>query len=290
MKVLANNHTEIQLSRFISDPSHALMISGEKGAGKFTIAKYIVASILNVSFDKLLLHPYTFMLDASQEKTGIDEVRKIQKFLSLVVPGQPTIKRAVIIEYLDILGHEAQNALLKTIEEPPADTIIVLTTSNQELVLSTIHSRAQQLKVQPVTLEQAFKYFAEEHKKEEINRAYHLSSGQVGLLSALLENNQAHPLLQAIDDAKAIITMTRYERLSYVDRLLKDKNKQPALVIDGLYRLIYAGYKQSLNAKSLASSDLKSYTSRLNMLDEAVNDLRENTQAKLVLSRLFLEF
>lgn len=77
--------------------------------------------------------------DATKTTTGIDQVRSIQKSISLK-PIRGTNK-AVVLYGAQILTVEAQNALLKTLEEPPEDTIIVLTTNKKDLLLPTILSR-----------------------------------------------------------------------------------------------------------------------------------------------------
>ena len=74
-----------------------------------------------------------------EESIGIEEVRIIQKNLFLA-PQKGTV-RAVIIKTNDNITLQAQNALLKTLEEPPSHTIIVVTASTKESLLPTILSR-----------------------------------------------------------------------------------------------------------------------------------------------------
>ncbi len=71
----------------------------------------------------------------------IDAVRNMQKFLSLQ-PFEAKTK-VVIIDGADAMRSEAQNCLLKTLEEPPAHSILILTTSNSSALLPTIRSRCQ---------------------------------------------------------------------------------------------------------------------------------------------------
>lgn len=81
--------------------------------------------------------------------------------------------------------------------------------------------------------------------------------------------------------------MTRYNRLAQVDALVKDKEISPSNLLDGLYRLVDASYRQSVKSKS--NHDLKASAGRLALIEKACDDLDHNVQAKLVLSRLFLE-
>jgi len=74
---------------------------------------------------------------------SIKQIEELQKFLSLKVPGKAEVRRTIIIEQADSMGVPAQNALLKTLEEPPKDTVIFLTSARSQDLLPTIRSRTQ---------------------------------------------------------------------------------------------------------------------------------------------------
>ncbi len=88
--------------------------------------------------DMVLLEKETVAKQSAQS-IGIEEIKKIQKNLYLK-PIQSDIK-IIVIEDAHLLTPEAQNALLKVLEEPPAHTHIVLGTDNKDMLLPTIHSR-----------------------------------------------------------------------------------------------------------------------------------------------------
>lgn len=286
--LLAHTQTTRQIEQFFASPAHALGLSGDNGAGKGYAARYICAHLLRIAVEKTVEHPYVLILDAASPKTGIDDIRELQKFLTLTVPGTAAIKRVVIIEHLDRLGHEAQNALLKTLEEPPADSVIIGTYQRDTALLSTIHSRLQRVQILPVEEDKAKRHY-QAYSKADFTRAYTISDGLTGLLAAILEQQTEHPLLEGISRAREVIKATRLQRLGMVDELTKNNPPvSPRLVLDGLYRLLYASYQQSL--KSHTNKQLQPVIARLRLLEQAISDLDENVQAKLVFSRLFLEF
>ncbi len=82
-----------------------------------------------------------FIIEKDSLTYGIDTVRKLKKW-SLLKPFNSNAKLA-LIQHADKLTTEAQNALLKLIEEPPENTLIFLTTKNENLLLATIRSRCQ---------------------------------------------------------------------------------------------------------------------------------------------------
>lgn len=79
---------------------------------------------------------------------GIDAVREMKRKVSLKPFAGGS--KAFVIEDAHTLTEEAQNALLKTLEEPPVNTVFVLTSRNEDLILPTIVSRCQVLRVTTV--------------------------------------------------------------------------------------------------------------------------------------------
>jgi len=108
-----------------------------------------------------------------ENSIGISEVRNLQKKLFLK-PFQGETK-ALILENAEKLTLEAQNALLKILEEPPANTLILLTTQNKDLMLPTILSRCKTILLKKDTFA-----FSKEEKEECLNKLESLLSEGVG--------------------------------------------------------------------------------------------------------------
>ena len=83
-----------------------------------------------------------------EKAMGIEDVRNIQKAI-LLKPFRGKTK-AVVIDAYENITQEAQNALLKILEEPPANTIIIITTTEKELILPTIISRCKIIFLQEI--------------------------------------------------------------------------------------------------------------------------------------------
>ena len=279
MKPLLHPRTKQQLDRFIASPKNGLILQGESGAGKSYVAQWLAEQVLERSIES---DPYVFVINGSD--SGIDEVRALQKKLSLHVPGSGVIRRVVIFEHFDKFRHEAQNALLKTLEEPPLDTLLIPTISDKQAVLSTIHSRLPQLLVRPVSYDEAMAYSSDKTKAE---RAYHLSGGAAGLFIALLADDTAHPLTKGVVRAKELLAQEKYMRLASIDALLKDKDNDYKLVLDGMARLLSASYAGARAAKK-SSTVLRQHQRRLDTMMQALHDLNSGVHQKLVLTRLFL--
>jgi DNA polymerase-3 subunit delta' len=78
----------------------------------------------------------------------IDQVRSLQSQVALR-PYEGRYK-VCVLDGADTLTEQAQNSMLKSLEEPPGDGVFILITHNPDAVLSTIHSRCQVLRLQPV--------------------------------------------------------------------------------------------------------------------------------------------
>ncbi len=190
--------------------------------------------------------------------------------------------RVVIIADADRMTTEAQNALLKTLEEPPEGTCIVLTAKSDKSLLPTISSRTRVIDVLPVTQGSAADYF-KDHSDVDISRNYALSRGNVGLLAGLLDNTE-HSLKDAVGTAKEILSSKMEVRLGLVDNLVKDKENMLS-VIDAIKRIAHAGINSSskLNNKK---QTLK-WHATLKYSQEALESLSKNANAKLVVDKLF---
>lgn len=287
MEVIMHPQTKEEVESFVLQPGHALGIRGEDGSDKAKVAKRVASLLLKIPTEKLADYPYILTLDVKQSNAGIDEVRGLNRFLKLKIPGSETVKRIVIINNIDFFRHEAQNALLKTMEEPPEDTVLIATFSRRDRVLQTMHSRMRQISVRPISLQEAHTKFGSKFNKNLISKAYYISDGQLGLMRAILNDQNEHEMLSSIAQARQIIQITRYKRLAMVDQIIKNKNSRPEVLIDAIYRLIYAGYKNSLEAIPQDSAAIYKYVKRLSILEKSISDLQENVHTKLVLSRLF---
>jgi DNA polymerase III delta prime subunit len=227
--LLLHPKTRIQVNYIIKNTPQSLLLSAGIGSGKKTLAKNIAANVLELTnLNQLANYPYYFHVSRLKNKSdiSIEQIRTVNDALKLKIPGNNTIRRIVFIEDGHFMSIPAQNALLKKLEEPNTDTVFLISTTSVQNVLPTIASRAQEIEIQPVSLEDALKYWISSNKtKESISSAWRLSGGNVGLLSALLEDNTDHPLKLAVDDAKVFLRASKYERLLMVDKLSRNKDE-----------------------------------------------------------------
>jgi DNA polymerase-3 subunit gamma/tau len=116
---------------------HGIMFSGSRGTGKTTLARIFAQSIGTSPID-------IYEMDAASNR-GIDDIRELREAVH-TVPYESKYK-VYIIDEVHMLTKEAFNALLKTLEEPPAHVVFMLATTEEEKLPDTILSRLQVFKL-----------------------------------------------------------------------------------------------------------------------------------------------
>lgn len=279
--IILHKRTRAALQQALQSPSHALLLVGARGMGKATLAHSIATQIVGQDLEN---YPYfRHVLPDKPDSIGIEQIRGLQSFLALKVPGTKTVDRIILIEDAHLLTTESQNALLKTLEEPPAGTMLILTAAHEQALLPTIRSRTQSLPLLRPSKQQLTDYFtAQGYSAEATARALQLSGNLPGLTAALLQNDTSHPLYEATTLARSLLQKTRFERLAEVDIL----SKQKQLCLDMLYVLQQMARTALLQGPAQAAE--KRWTNILQQGYQAETELLASGQPKLVLTNLML--
>jgi DNA polymerase-3 subunit delta' len=150
--------------------AHAYLFEGIDGCGRRTAATALIQALFCTdgagcgscpSCRKMITgnHPDLHLLEPDGAFIKIDQIRELQKELSLR-PYEAS-RKACIIEAAEKMNGSAANAMLKTLEEPPGNAVIVLLTTDASAVLSTIRSRCQLLRFAPLPHDTVRSYLIE---------------------------------------------------------------------------------------------------------------------------------
>ena len=248
-ELLINPSAMRQIGLFLKKAAN-LMLAGPAGSGKRTIAEAIARSILiSGSSDSLASYPYFLHItkEPDKQEISIDSVRQIIEFFHLKTPGKGAIRRIVLIENAQTMSLEAQNALLKILEEPNDDSIFILTADSARNVLPTIASRCQLIEVRAPNLVASLDYFERRYSAIQIESAWKLSQGTAGLMSALLDKDKSHPLKTAVNDAKQLLKLNRFGRQLQLEKVLKNK-AELSLFLEALNRVITSLHQSAVKS------------------------------------------
>lgn len=278
--------TKAQVAQFLNQPGHALLLIGADGIGKRSLADTIAAHVLEIGKDKLSDYPYFTVVVPEKNTISIDMIRQLQRFMQLKTVGKRPLRRIVIIESAACMTTEAQNAFLKLLEEPPADTVLLLTVDTPRSLLPTILSRTQTLTVHAPEEAALKTFFADRGKQPAaIQQAYFLSGGLPGLMYGLLDDSETHPLLSGVTTAKELLQKTLFERLVLAEQLSKQKD-ETRHTITALQHIAQTGLNQS--AKKQSDSKVRQWHHVLKVATEAQIALEHNANPKLVLTNMML--
>ncbi|HEX5796893.1 MAG TPA: hypothetical protein VFX86_00725 [Candidatus Saccharimonadales bacterium] len=278
--LLINPATEETTGRIVASQPHAIGLQGEKESGRKYLALYIARRFLGV--ENLENYPHVLTIDC--EKSGIEEVREAIRFLRLKIPGKPRIKRCLLFWSFEKFGVEAQNAMLKSLEEPPADTVIIITTDAKSSLLPTTVSRLSWIAVLPISLKQANEFFHNKYREEVVQKAYLLSGGKPAMTIKLLKNYDEHPMVDTISSIKTMLKADRFERLAEIDRLVKDKEFDMDLYLESLCKVLETVMKNQIDKYNHFDKRLLEQLKRINT---ARSSQRYNVNQKLLLTNVF---
>ncbi len=198
----------IQLNKI----SHGYILNGEDGMGKMELAKAFAQMaecegqgkkpcMVCHSCRQFLSGNHPDIIYVSHEKPGVigvDDVRKGINNDILIKPYSSPYKIYIVNE-AEKMSVQAQNALLKTIEEPPSYGIIMLLTSNAEVFLPTILSRCMVLNLKPVTDEEMEAFLRKEQIPEEkISALVKFSRGNVGKAMRMAQSESFTTMIEQI--------------------------------------------------------------------------------------------
>jgi DNA polymerase III subunit gamma/tau len=156
-EVLGQEHITTTLEHALKTGklSHAYLFTGPHGVGKTSIARILAHEINQLPYTDDSMHLDIIEIDAASNRR-IDEIRELRDKVN-IAPTSAKYK-VYIIDEVHMLTKEAFNALLKTLEEPPAHVVFILATTDAHKLPETIISRTQRYTFKPVPLDKVVEH------------------------------------------------------------------------------------------------------------------------------------
>lgn len=166
-EVVGQNHVTDILARSLAAGrvSHAYLLTGPRGVGKTSIARILAHEINQLPYDEESTHLDIIEIDAASNN-GVEDVRDLREKVQIAPVS--AAKKVYIIDEVHMLSKAAFNALLKTLEEPPAHAVFILATTDVDKLPPTIISRTQRFSFRSITPADAVAHLKHIAKEEGI--------------------------------------------------------------------------------------------------------------------------
>ena len=229
-EIIGNEKLKEQLGSLIeaSRIPHAIIIEGDEGMGKKTLAREIALALVcsaegekpcractACSKVKKGIHPDVVFYSGSG-KSGAISVDTVRQLISdaYLKPNEAAFKVLVLEECTNMLA-PAQNALLKILEEPPEYAVLILCTKTKSVFLQTVLSRSVVFKLEGVDEAQGAKYICEKNPDitpEEAQRALAITGKNIGKALETLGDGKLKKIMEIANSvAIASIQSSEYE-------------------------------------------------------------------------------
>lgn len=255
--IIGNEKSKSFLSKTIKSNNigHSYIFEGIEGIGKSMIAKEFAKQILCLEqkedecFCKSCIefkannNPDFIEIVPDGKIIKIEQIRKMQeKILEKPIVSE---KKVYIIDDADSMTKEAQNCLLKTLEEPPKYVIIILVLSNESKILNTIKSRCTKIVFEKLNKVELKNYINKELSQEDIQESIiENCGGSISKLIKIKENievyNQTEELIKKFETENILDVINNAEVLYKNKEIISD-------ILDYMVTFFYNEVKKSPN-------------------------------------------
>ena len=293
---------------------HALIIAGEHGLGKHTLAKEIALNLFCrgeetpclecAQCSKVLkdIHPDLYEYTAPDRASGfhIDKVREIIKD-TYVKPNEADYK-IYILGNAQSMNLNAQNALLKVLEEPPAYAIFILTVTNKASLLETVLSRSVVINLEGVECSAGADYITAHNEDVSYSDAYkalEIWGGNIGKAQDSLNDGKLQKISETADAlARGVIADSEYELVKTCSVFVRNNAFLASVLVltKSIFRDAMFINSDSVSAQRETAELLASRLSRKKLLRlcEACDSLRymaeRNANNPILISKVSSDF
>jgi DNA polymerase-3 subunit gamma/tau len=255
-EIVGQEHTTTALSHALKKGtiSHAYLFTGPRGTGKTSIARILAHEINGLPYEDDAMHLDIIEIDAASNRR-IEEIRDLRDKVH-IAPTSAKYK-VYIIDEVHMLTKEAFNALLKTLEEPPAHVIFILATTEAHKLPETIVSRTQRFAFKPVDLTKVTKHLRDIATSENIaitDDALQLvaehGGGSFRDSISLLDQARNHEQEVTLDDVQRMLGIAPAKLVTQLIAALAAHDG--IAVAEGLRSVQEQGYEPAQLARQLA--------------------------------------
>lgn len=293
--IVGNNKIKQELKDAIKNNtiSHSYLFSGEDGVGKKLFAKEFAKMILCLSDDKYCNkcsscikfdsenNPDFVMLQPDGNSIKIAQIREMQEN----VYKKPIVsnKKVFIIDDSDKMTEEAQNSLLKTLEEPPEYIIIILVASNENKLLNTIKSRCLKIGFNNINKTELMQYISSEKIMENpSDNLLAMSNGSIGKLIKINQNLEEYSEIEKNTNSLINGNISNIVELMNNFNVLYKSKDIIANLLDYMIVIIYEYIKKNMDYR-------RKFLNLISIIENTKKRLMSNTNYDMCIDNLLLK-
>ena len=254
--------------------NHAYMFEGIDGIGKNLFAKEFGKLLINV--DNVDNSPDYINIEPTGSSIKIAQIRELQSDIII----KPHSKYKIyVINHAEKMTVESQNALLKTLEEPPEYAIIILVTNNKESLLPTIKSRCEIIKFLPISIMELKKYLMDRDIEEK--RAVLLANFSRGSIEKALELSESSDFSIMRDDIQKYIKDILDKNMVEILNISNDIDKYKDKIIVVLDMMINY-FRDIMICKDRVDKDMVINGDRITFIQNMSNKITYSQVSKII--------
>lgn len=264
--------SRVLLEAYRRQPQQGLLLSGVRGVGLGTIAQTLAREVV--------AHP-TDIVTVTPDEAGTISIETVRSLYVTTRDARQT-KQVMIVDDIDAMSHDAQNAFLKLLEEPTDMTYFIATTHQLQLVLPTILSRTQGVDIRPINDQDTQQLLSARRVVDAstVRQLMFLASGRPAELHRLIDDQELFTRSsQFVVDARAILSGSPYDRLvrlaAYNDRSAAQQ------LVRTLAQIVAFSLVSTSNERLVASAEVLEQT-----LDNLAHNGHVRTQLMAMAERL----
>ncbi len=286
--------------------AQAYLFWGPENVGKFTLALDLAEKLTGqrnqkVNSEMIIIRPneekngdpekksVSDKKISSKKEIKVEQIRELQRKLSFF--SEKGKYKVAIIDEAERMNKQAQNALLKTLEEPNDMSLIILTAQNDKKLLPTIISRCQKIKFGPLTKKEITEWADKENifadKEKEKNEIIFWSLGRPGMILKLIRDpEELEKRKKAEEKLRNLLNQSLAERFLLMEEMSKGKEESRAEL--GFWVILL---RQALLGENILNIPKAKILNIIAAIEKSLEIMRDtNSNTRLILENLALKF
>jgi len=283
--MLTSQNTKKQIDMFLTNPANALVIESPMREAGLEITYQLIRNLLGLKPDYILENSqYFYKIERDKSTVSIDSIRELIKKLKLKSLATKSINRVGLITDAELMSEVSQNAILKLLEEPPRDTVIILLTKSFGSLKPTIRSRTALIKITKPSYLEFVDHYSSNKLTSDLKNKYDLADGNSDYYNKYINEDIDLSSSEDIILIKKFLSASKSDRLLMINDFCNNKLVFETLLFS-LKSIIKIGLENSIKNEN---NQTKMWISYLKAIENTETGFNSSVNRKLLFTNLCL--